>query len=435
MGGEKTERSTKPQLNPKTTETEFGGWPGALAISIGLPILFNVLYFSCNEKGCPVSWGSIEPYKEMWENSRLFSKEATLVYLLWFFSLVVLDRIVPGTVINGTVLRDGTQLKYKFNGTYIVIIMFSLLGARAIQTHMQLPELVFVYDHLLELLNVAIVTSFVIAVFVYIRSFIMPEGTILALGGNSGNPIFDWFIGRELNPRIGDFDIKLFCEMRPGLLLWIVINLSMMHHQWLKFGYVSDSMILVNIFQNWYVIEGTFYEQGLIGMMDVITDGFGFMLSMGDLALVPFTHTMQARYLADFPVNLGLWKVLAVLTVYFIGMAIFRLSNNQKNAFKQGDPNVSHLQYITTPTGSKLITSGWWGTARHINYFGDWIVSWAYSLPCGFSTPIPYYFVLWFGTLLIHREGRDEAKCAKKYGETWKEYKRLVPYKIIPGVY
>lgn len=28
-------------------------------------------------------------------------------------------------------------------------------------------------------------------------------------------------MGRELNPRIKDFDIKFFCEMRPGLIGWV----------------------------------------------------------------------------------------------------------------------------------------------------------------------------------------------------------------------
>ena len=34
----------------------------------------------------------------------------------------------------------------------------------------------------------------------------------------TGNPIYDFFMGRQLNPRIGSFDIKFFCEMRPGLI-------------------------------------------------------------------------------------------------------------------------------------------------------------------------------------------------------------------------
>lgn len=63
-----------------------------------------------------------------------------------------------------------------------------------------------------------------LAVFVYIISFIplaKPNGIgtkerILSINGNTGNPFYDWFIGRELNPRIGSWDIKLFCELRPG---------------------------------------------------------------------------------------------------------------------------------------------------------------------------------------------------------------------------
>lgn len=33
--------------------------------------------------------------------------------------------------------------------------------------------------------------------------------------------IYDFFMGRELNPRIKNFDIKFFCEMRPGLMGWV----------------------------------------------------------------------------------------------------------------------------------------------------------------------------------------------------------------------
>lgn len=32
----------------------------------------------------------------------------------------------------------------------------------------------------------------------------------------TGYRIYDFFIGRELNPRIGSFDLKEFCELYPG---------------------------------------------------------------------------------------------------------------------------------------------------------------------------------------------------------------------------
>lgn len=59
----------------------------------------------------------------------------------------------------------------------------------------------------------------------YVSSF-FPAGKILAKGGNTGSAVYDYFIGRELNPRIGSLDLKEFCELRPGLIGWLVINLG-----------------------------------------------------------------------------------------------------------------------------------------------------------------------------------------------------------------
>ena len=58
----------------------------------------------------------------------------------------------------------------------------------------------------------------------YASSF--KKGAQLAKGGNTGSVIYDFFIGRELNPRIGNLDLKEFCELRPGLIGWFVINLG-----------------------------------------------------------------------------------------------------------------------------------------------------------------------------------------------------------------
>lgn len=428
-------------LNPRTYKPEFGGFPGALALTIGLPLLFNVLYFTCNEQGCPASWSSLSIYKEMITFGSqlyrpLFSFHALGVYLIWFFSLAVLDRVLPGELVDGTLLRDGkTRLKYMFNGTYVMAILFSVLAIRLFITQGAMPELVYVYDHLLELMNASLLFSVVGSTLLYIAPSFYKEEPMLSLGGNTGNHLFDWFIGHELNPRIGDWDLKLFCEMRPGLLLWVIINFSMMHHQYVKFGEITDSMVLVNLFQVYYVVEGTLYEKGLINMIDTTFDGFGFMLMFGDLTLVPFSYTLQSRYLADHPLHLGLWGTAGCILVFIIGLSIFRLSNNEKAAFRNGDPSTKHLKYITSPKGNKLLVSGWWGMARHINYFGDWVVAWAYCLPTGFNTIITYYFVFFFAGLLIHRNDRDEEKCVKKYGDTWVEYKKKVPYKFIPYVY
>ena len=48
----------------------------------------------------------------------------------------------------------------------------------------------------------------------------------------AGHGLYDFFIGRELNPRLGSFDLKEFCELYPGLIGWLVIDLAMAFKQW-----------------------------------------------------------------------------------------------------------------------------------------------------------------------------------------------------------
>jgi hypothetical protein len=248
-------------------------------------------------------------------------------------------------------------------------------------------------------------------------------------------------------------------------------------------------------------------------------DGFGFMLAFGDLVWVPFTYTLQARFLVAFPQSLGTMHILAILAVQLLGAKepmglslvppplfpppppthsfaqparaagyyIFRGANGEKDQFKRdpthpsvrrtclamrspaggGDTRTPHpgglgwvglgwidLKTIPTERGTRLLCSGWWGTARHINYFGDLLMALAWSLPCGklgrgrerrfspipsprrppnpllpagcvlgpterlcgagFASVIPYFYPIYFAILLWHRELRDEHKCANK---------------------
>ena len=57
-------------------------------------------------------------------------------------------------------------------------------------------------------------------------------------------------MGIEFNPRIGQwFDFKLFFNGRPGIIAWTLINLSYASKQMELYGYVTNSMILVNVLQ------------------------------------------------------------------------------------------------------------------------------------------------------------------------------------------
>lgn len=80
--------------------------------------------------------------------------------------------------------------------------------------------------------------------------------------------------------------------------------------------------------------------------MDITTDGFGFMLSVGDLTWVPFIYSLQARYLAFMPVELGVVATAAIVGFNLFGYWIFRDSNGEKNDFRSGKNPKSELPRV-----------------------------------------------------------------------------------------
>ncbi|ODQ46760.1 hypothetical protein PICMEDRAFT_33309 [Pichia membranifaciens NRRL Y-2026] len=439
------------QLNPVTINKDFGGAIGASTLTVFLPLVVLFLYLACNDQyiaeGVKIDASKVAAiFKEQvlndWKNV-FFNSECWVFYLSWFFTLVGLDIFIPGKVISGVQLRDGTKLKYTINGFQLVGFLLVVLSSRVYLYGFHLPELDFLYDNFLGMMATSWIFSILLSFFVYFSSFLNLSGNqkngkgtkerILSVGGNSGNFLFDWFIGRELNPRIGEWDIKLFCELRPGLLLWSLLNLASLQRQYQRLGYVTNSMVLVNVLQFIYVIDGVLNEEGCLTMMDITTDGFGFMLAFGDLCWVPFCYCLQSRYLSLVEINLSSIAVSIVIGVMITGFYIFKASNIQKNKFRQG--KLPHLRSIQTDRGTKLLIEGWWGVSQHINYFGDMLVALSWCLPTGFNTILTYFYVIYFSALLLHRQTRDEEKCKNKYGKYWTEYERHVPYKIIPYVY
>lgn len=407
------------KINPKTTHFEFFGPLGTLFVTFATPITTYALYYLCNHNT---------------EHVEIYKLTSLNTYCNWFAYLALLWFIIPGNWVEGPPLRTGERLSYKINGLTSLIITLIVL-AFALYNVPTILE--FIYDDFLPLMTASLLFSTGLALWSHMNSIHAKDHEpLLALGGNSGISVYDFWMGRNLNPRIRSFDFKVFCELRPGLFLWLIMNIAFAAHQYNTFGTLSDSMILVCLFQGWYVVDSVVNEAAVLTTMDVTTDGFGFMLAFGDLCWVPFTYTLQARYLSTHPVHLGDYVVVIVL-IQAAGYYIFRSANSQKDFYKSkpAHPRNTKMKFIQTATGTKLLADGWWGTARHINYLGDWIMAWAWCLPTGFGNPITYFYVVYFAILLVHRERRDDEKCALKYGDDWKRYKEIVKYRIVPYVY
>lgn len=180
-------------------------------------------------------------------------------------------------------------------------------GTLAQGTHF--PLWTFIHNNYIQILTSNILISYALATYVYVKSFSVkpkePSKRELAPGGVTGNIIYDWYIGRELNPRVtipgfGEIDIKSFMELRPGMLGWILLDLAFVAGQYGTYGKITASMrmfheevhisntkltflkiVIVVISQAVYVFDALYMEPAILTTMDIATDGFGFMLAFG----------------------------------------------------------------------------------------------------------------------------------------------------------
>jgi Delta14-sterol reductase len=383
-----------------------------------------------------------------------------LIILGWFLFQVLLERCLPAEMVAGAPIRyhptnANYKLLYRINGhlAFWITLLMALVGWPSgyessppnntiVFQFGPFPYWSFLYEYFAELALATILLCVMFNTYLYIHSFrpsTRNDPVILAPGGNSGNIMYDFFIGRELNPRphpSSTLDWKEFCELRPGLIGWLLLNISCAHEQYKVLGYVSGSMMLIQIFHGIYVWDALYQERAILTTMDITTDGFGFMLLFGDLCWVPFTYSLQARYLVHHDPQFQWYHLAVIVLMHMVGYVIFRSSNGQKDTFRRNpsDPSVAHLSYLSTQRGTKLLTSGWWGMARKINYTGDYIMGLSWCFTCGFDSIIPYYYAIYFLILLVHRSERDDHMCQEKYGADWTKYKQIVPYRFIPGV-
>jgi delta14-sterol reductase/lamin-B receptor len=357
------------------------------------------------------------------------------VYLAWFLFQVILERLLPGRTVLGTPLPDGTRLPYRING--LLAMAVSLVAVLVGYSAGWLP-LSWLHTHFGALLSAVTIFSFALSLFIWWWGIRSPGGP----SKRSASFVRDYFYGTALNPRtppVTGFDWKFFCECRPGLIGWVVLDFGMAAAQLEQYGEISLPMATVIALQVLYVANNFWNESLLLQTIDIQQERFGWMLVFGDLVLVPMTYCLQAFYLIDHfrdpsPVWIG-----GVVAFNLIGYVIFVGANRQKERFKQ-DPENCRIwgrpaESMETARGTRLLVSGYWGMARHMNYLGDWMIALSWGLLTGFGSIIPYFYPIWFALLLLTRERRDDRWCAKKYGADWQRYKERVKWRILPGVY
>ncbi|KAL8484148.1 hypothetical protein ACS0TY_026736 [Phlomoides rotata] len=349
--------------------------------------------------------------------------------LIFVAYLGIAGSILPGRSVPGVSLSDGTRLHYRCNGLLLLVLFVILLG---IGGWIDLVSPTAIADRGLELLSTTLIFSVIVTFLLYVAGCRSRHQSSSLKPHITRNLIHDWWFGIQLNPQFMGIDLK-FYFVRAGMMAWLLINLSVLV-KCIQETNLSQSMILYQLFCALYILDYFLHEEYMTSTWDIIAERLGFMLVFGDLVWIPFTFSIQGWWLLKNEVELTTAAVIANCLVFLLGYMVFRGANKQKHVFKK---NPKALIWGRPPKviGGKLLASGYWGIARHSNYLGDLLVALSFSLPCGISSPVPYFYPIYLFILLIWRERRDEVRCAEKYKEIWAEYRKLVPWRIFPYIY
>jgi delta14-sterol reductase len=283
--------------------------------------------------------------------------------------------------------------------------------------------------HFWALLVVANIYAFSLTAILYIKG--KRAGAKLE-SGFSG-VVKDAFMGTEVNPSWLGVDLKMFAY-RPSLMGLGVLNWGFAAAQYQALGHLTGRMWLYQIFFFIYLTNYFQFEHGMLYTWDIIAEKFGWMLVWGDYVLVPFFYCLCGWYLVDNVEPLPGYTAAALTVLFAVGFWLFRGSNDQKHRYKV-DPQAKIWGKPPETVGGRLLVSGFWGIGRKLNYTGELMVYFAWTMTTGFVSFVPFILPLWLACLFPHRAWRDEQRCHAKYGPLWEEYCRRARFRMIPFIY
>ncbi|KAF3014020.1 hypothetical protein G7054_g12770 [Neopestalotiopsis clavispora] len=448
----------KPGMDPKVDHSghfEFGGSFGALALMTGFPLLMYYMWIGATyyDGKAPMpaegqSWADF--------GRQLFHLAYTGAYphlrawrIYWgFYVFEALCYVfVPGFTAYGKPLpfEGGKQLKYHCSAFISLYITIATMGALHLSGYF--PIYTFL-DEFGPLMTVAIISGFLVSFVAYFSA--------IARGAQhrmTGYPIYDFFMGAELNPRaFGVLDLKMFQEVRVPWFILLGLSCAAAARQYENYGYVSGEVWFLVMAHYLYANACGKGEHLIVTTWDMYYEKCGFMLIFWNMAGVPLSYCHCTLYLANHHPSEYAWNkyALAALFVAYLGMYyIWDTTNGQKNSFRMMErgtfvkrktfpqlpwQEVHNPKIIKTSTGDSILADGWYGYARKIHYTCDAFFAISWGLVTGFKSPFPWFYPVFFCCMITHRAIRDIQRCRQKYGDAWLQYEKQVPYLFIPYV-
>ncbi len=343
--------------------------------------------------------------------------------------IFILNALLPGRWVTGYVNKpmSSEKLRYRLNGLWVlaaVILTWAILCFIGIIPWDWLWQIR--WYSLAGAITIGLIFSFAIVV-----PFPKVRKSFFA----------DFYFGRIENPQLWDgrIDVKMYLYLVGAVMLELNVLGFAAHHLIMHGENASPGFFMAAAFLSFFVIEYLFFEEVHLYTYDFLAERVGFKLGWGDLAFYPFFYAIPLWATVELPVpHRSNFLMVIYLLIFLTGWCLARGANMQKYIFKK-NPSGNFLgikPQIITDGSKTILVSGFWGLSRHINYLGEILMASGIVLSVGYPMlPWPWLYPFYYVLLLFTRQMADDKLCASKYGPLWDEYRKKVPYRIIPYIY
>ncbi len=373
---------------------------------------------------------------------RVPAPDATTFGILaaWFGGQLALLLLLPGAELKGPVTPAGVQPTYKINGVPAWIVTHAALFAAWRYGWVSPAAVVERYGQLLITLQLG---ALGFCTLLYLKGRWYPSSPDAVY---TGNLLFDFFQGVELHPRLLGVNLKQWINCRVSMMGWSVVVLTFAAWRWDQ-GHLPTSLAVCAALTTAYLFKFFWWEGGYFHSIDIMHDRFGYYICWGVLAWVPALYCLPGLWMAYHGPDLPAGAALSLTIVGMIALWINYDADAQRQAVRATDgratvwgraPTLITARYVTADgqhRSNVLLASGWWGVARHFHYVPELVLAAAWTAPAGFTHALPWGYLLFLSILLVDRAGRDEQRCAAKYGPDWERYKQVVKWRMVPGVW